>query len=202
LNKISKNLGLILVAISVAGLAACSSKPSPWSEQSSSPWASRDAGAEPAEPAPVEEQSPFVDQAASNDAMVIEPVPEMPMEPEPLPTGPEMVETQPAMEVEPMPMESMESTDGDIASQPPGYFTVQLVASSNMKNLNAFVERHGLSSRWVAETIVDGKNWFILLSGVYPTREEAGAALADARATLDTSPWIRSVGSVQAVMIK
>lgn len=199
MDKISKNLGLILMAIGVVGLAACSSKPSPWSEQSSSPWANRDASAQQAEAAPVEEQSPFVDQAPAAESMTIEP---MPMEEsEPLPMTPEtMAPEEPAM-MEPAPM-MMESADGDIASQPPGYFTVQLVASSSMKNLNAFVQRHNLSDRWVAETIVDGKNWFVLLSGVYATRDEAAAALADARATLDTSPWIRTVGSVQAVMIK
>lgn len=198
MDTFNKKLGLILLAIGVIGLSACSSKPSPWTQQSS-PWANREGEAqEPAteaQPLP-DEQSPFVDQASKDDSMgAAEPIEPMMGEPaEPLP-------------MEPAPMESMaeepmmgSSQPGDIRSQPPGYYTVQLVASSNMKNLMAFTRRNNLSDQWVAETNVNGKTWYVLLSGVYATRDEAQAALADARAKLSTSPWIRSVGSVQAVM--
>jgi len=197
LDTFNKKLGLILLAIGVIGLSACSR----------SPWANREGEAqEPAteaQPLP-DEQSPFVDQASKDDSMgAAEPIEPMMGEPaEPLP-------------MEPAPMESMaeepmmgSSQPGDIRSQPPGYYTVQLVASSNMKNLMAFTRRNNLSDQWVAETNVNGKTWYVLLSGVYATRDEAQAALADARAKLladaraklSTSPWIRSVGSVQAVM--
>jgi DamX protein len=156
------------------------------------------------EPMP-EEQSPFVDQAAMNESMAVEPIEPMggamdePVEPLPMqPT--EITEPEPmaAMAEEPMMSAGMA---GDIRSQPPGYFAVQLVASSSMKNLMAFTQRYNLPDQWIAETNVNGKTWFVLLSGVYATREEANAALSDARARLDTGPWIRSVGSLQSVMV-
>jgi len=204
LDTFNKKLGLILLAIGVIGLSACSSKPSPWTQQSS-PWANREGEAPAAEAQPLpDEQSPFADQATKDDSTATaEPMMggDMMGEPaEPLPM-------EPAEPMEPAPMAGMaeepmmgSGQPGDIRSQPPGYYTVQLVASSNMKNLMAFTRRNNLSDQWVAETNVNGKTWYVLLSGVYATRDEAQAALADARAKLTTSPWIRSVGSVQAVM--
>ena len=189
MDTFSKNLGLILLATGVIGLSACSSKPSPWTQQSS-PWSSREGEVqEPVEGGAMpEEQSPFVDEAAMNDSMAAEPMGAM--------AGGAIYEEP----VEPLPMEPMMAA-GDIRSQPPGYFTVQLVASSSMKNLMAFVQRHNLSDQWIAETNVNGRTWFVLLSGVYASKNEAANALADARARLDTSPWIRTVGSLQAVMV-
>ena len=108
-----------------------------------------------------------------------------------------------AAEAEAMAEPMMESAvGGDINSQPPGHFAVQVVASSNIKNLKAFAQRNQISDEWVAETSVDGKTWFVLLQGVYPTISEAKEALEQASITLDTSPWVRSVGSLQAVMIQ
>ncbi len=200
MEKLSKKLGLILLVAGVVGLAACSSKPSPWTQQSS-PWAKGEAEAPAEEVQPMaDEQSPFVDQAATEESMSGAMVMEESIEPLPM---------EPVEAVEPEPVESMAEEPvmeagaaGDIHSQPPGYYAVQLVASSNMKNLTAFTRRHNLSDQWVAETNVGGRTWFVLLSGVYATREEANAALADARAMLDTGPWIRTVGSLQSVMVQ
>lgn len=204
LDKLTKNLGLILLATGVIGLSACSSKPSPWSQQSSSPWAKGGEVQEPADDAMAEQQSPYIDQAPMDESMAMEPMDAgadgMPYA-EPVETS-EPLPMQPAEMAEPQHMGSMMAGPaGDIAAQPPGYYAVQLVASSSMKNLKAFTRRYNLSDQWVAETMVNGKNWFVLLSGVYATREEANAALADARAKLDTRPWVRTVGSLQAVMV-
>lgn len=201
MDTFSKNLGLILLAIGIISLSACSSKPSPWTQQSS-PWTKGEVQEPAAEgDAMPEEQSPFADQAAMDDSMAVEPMPDGTLyeEPEPLPMKPvEPMETEVIIE------ESMMGSGqpGDIRSQPPGYYTVQLVASSSMKNLLAFTRRNNLSDQWVAETNVNGKTWYVLLSGVYATRDEAQVALSDARARLDTSPWIRSVGSLQSVMVR
>jgi septal ring-binding cell division protein DamX len=204
LDKVTKNLGLILMASAVVGLSACSSKPSPWTQQSS-PWSNRDAQVEEA---PVEdmqpmaeEQSPFVDQAAANESMM-EAEPVGAMVEEELPMVPPMEE--PMMVDEPMMVEEpmMMASGGDIRSQPPGYFAVQVVASSSMKNLLAFAKRNGFSEQWTAETNVNGVTWYVLLQGIYPTMADAKAALAEVSANLDTRPWIRSVGSLQSVMMQ
>ncbi len=86
-----------------------------------------------------------------------------------------------------------------ISEQPAGMYAVQVVASSSMENLNVFIEQYNLSNRWIVETMVDGKKWFILMTGLYESKEEADAALAELQ-DLGTHPWIRTVGSVQIVM--
>lgn len=91
---------------------------------------------------------------------------------------------------------------GDLNSVPANYFTVQVCASSSMENLRFFARQHDLSDQWAARTNVNGKNWYVLLLGVYPTRGEAASALAGVRNRLDTAPWIRSLGSLQAVLIQ
>ena len=91
---------------------------------------------------------------------------------------------------------------GDLGSLPTNYFTVQLCASSSMENLRFFARQHGLSDQWTARTNVNGRTWYVLLLGVYPTRGEAASALAGVRSRLDTTPWIRSLGSLQSVLIQ
>jgi len=212
-TKIIKQTGITALALGVIfTLGACSSKPSPWSQQSS-PWDNREASQEEAEPLAVEdvaaaeaEQSPFVDDAAMTEssgieepasledgAAIEEPVDEEPMMEEPMMEEPIGAETVSVVE---------SGVSGDIPSQPPGHFALQVVASSNMGNLKAFADAHQFSDKWVAETTVNGKVWFVLLQGIYPTMDEAKQALEQVGAGLDTSPWIRSVGSLQAVMMQ
>ncbi len=195
---------LLPITIVLAGgiaLSACSSKPSPWSE-SSSPWEER-AQQEP-EPLAIDQIEPVVVQEET-----IEPVEYVSAE-----DSPAYVEGQSTIEEPPMdePMEEpvTESepmledepaavTGGGLAAQPSNMYVVQVVASSSMDQLNFFASQNQLSDEWVAETVVDGKTWFVLMSGVYATKDEAEQALTGLQ-ELGTDPWIRTVGSVQAVM--
>ena len=199
----SKSLPLSLVLVGSVLLAACSSKPSPWAE-SSSPWDSRQqAEPEVVEPVVVEEAAPaeFVDMAAvevapapTEESMYAESVYGEPMPVEAVAAEPAMIEpVTPPEEVAPVAMA------GDLAAQPAEYFVVQVVASSTMAQLNDFANANSLSSDWVAETNVNGKTWYVLLLGVYSTKSEADQALATVN-TMDTQPWVRSVGSLQSVM--
>ena len=202
MDKLTKTIGLAMLVGTFIGLSACSSKPSPWTQQSS-PWASReDVAQEPveAEPMPAEES------LAANEAMMAEPEPvgmagamepveELPMEP------PVMDEPEPVMEMpaEPVTQPAM-AASGDIRSQPANHYAVQVVASSSMENLMNFAKVNGLSDQWTAETMVNGKTWYVLLQGIYATKAEADAALSAAQSRFDTQPWIRTVGSLQSVM--
>ncbi|MDH5391678.1 MAG: SPOR domain-containing protein [Gammaproteobacteria bacterium] len=80
---------------------------------------------------------------------------------------------------------------------PADYYAVQVVATSSMQNLNNFAQKHHLSNNLSTQIEVQGKTWNILLSGAYPTRKEARAAIADFRGKLSTSPWIRPVKTLQ-----
>lgn len=202
-TKIIKQAGMSVLALGVVfALGACASKPSPWSQQAS-PWDSREVTQEEV---PMDEmaadQSPFVDDAASLESSGIAgPMDEgMPME-EPM-MDESMMEESAGMEAEPEPVMASAFIGGSINSQPPGYYALQVVASSSMENLRAFSTRHQISDQWVAETSVNGKTWFVLLQGIYPTMNEAKDALMQVSPNIETIPWIRSVGSLQAVMMQ
>lgn len=179
LTPVSKKfLPMILVLLGGVALTACSSKPSPWSE-SSSPWDER-------AQEPVEE---VVDSVEGEGLEAME---------EELPVDNEFVVEEPIAEPEPMEEEPMMS-GGGLAGQPAGNYAVQVVASSSMDQLKFFANQYQLSDEWVAETTVDGRVWYILMLGVYQTKGEAEQALINVQ-DLETQPWIRTIGSVQAVM--
>ncbi len=194
-----KLLPITLVFAGTVVLAACSSKPSPWSE-SSSPWEDRaEQGAEP-EPLAIDQIEPAYQEdepiepvglvATEESGVMLESGAMIEEEPMDAP----MIEPEPMIE-EPAPM----SVSGSLAEQPAGMFAVQVVASGSMDQLSLFAKQNQLSDEWVAETTVDGRVWFVLMSGVYGSKLEAEQALAGLQ-ELGTQPWIRTVGSVQAVM--
>ena len=179
---IKKTLSFALVLVAGVMLAACSSKPSPWAE-ASSPWDSRAEAQEPEpleiadiEPAPVEESIEIAEEPVAEEEVLIEP------EPEPVVDEPVVA-----------------STGSGLSAQPADYFAVQVVASGSMEQLNDFASQHQLSDQWVAETTVDGRVWYVLMLGVYPSKNEAEQAMESVM-DLETQPWVRTVGSVQAVM--
>lgn len=201
LTLLSKQiLPITLMLAGGIALSACSSKPSPWSE-SSSPWDARSEQAAEPEPMAIEDITPVQEEAiepvgyvAAEDRSafaegqssieeppVDEPVIEEPMIDEAMPEGQSVIVGE------------------SLSAQPAGMFAVQVVASSSMEQLNFFVSQNQLSDEWTAETVVEGKTWFVLMSGVYATKGEAEQALAGLQ-ELGTDPWIRTVGSVQAVM--
>ncbi|MFW2374268.1 MAG: SPOR domain-containing protein [Gammaproteobacteria bacterium] len=166
----------LLLIVLFGILTACSGKPSPWAEKSS-PWGDESADQQGVSDEVVGANEPamiedMVGVAGMDDATMVEST------------------------VNVMPQA------GDLRSVPANYFTVQVCASSSMENLRFFARQHNLSAQWAARTNVNGKNWYVLLLGVYPTRGEAVSALADVRNRLDTTPWVRSMGSLQAVMIQ
>ena len=199
--KINNQIKLLATVVSLSVvLGACSSKPSPWSQQGS-PWAGNKAeSVEEAVVAPDEAQPVMAEEPA-----VVEDVPSpWVMEPEATAAAAsvdDMAQPEPMME-ESAPAMVMTETAvaGNIMSQPANYFVVQVCASSSIDKLMSFARKNNLPDQWTAQTNVNGKVWHILMLGVYPTRAEADTALAFIRdKNLNTQPWIRSVGSVQAV---
>jgi len=203
----TKSLPLSLVLVGSVLLAACSSKPSPWAE-SSSPWDSRQQQTEEVVVAEEATSAETMDMAAvetapAEESMYAEPVYAESMSGEAMPVEP--VYAEPAM-MEPAMMEPVAPEEvapvamaGDLSAQPAEYFVVQVVASSTMAQLNDFANANSMSSEWVAETNVNGKTWYVLILGVYPTKSEADQALATV-GNMGTQPWVRTVGSLQSVM--
>jgi len=181
----------------ILSLAACSSKKPPEAEVISEEpvVVSNEQYNQPYEPAVEQINEPFepapaveadMDQAAMEESSGIA----SPVE--------EIMINEPAAEVmteEPV----TEVPSNNISEIPADHFAVQLVASSTTENLTAFATRHDLSSDLTAQITVDGKIWHILLLGTYPTLAEAKEALAGINDKLTTSPWIRTIGSVQNI---
>lgn len=196
-NKKTLQISLLLVGSVV--LAACSSKPSPWSE-ASSPWDSRQQQAEAEPVVAMESSEPVVmDQAPA------EPMDMAMMGTEPMP-GDAMADApvnEAMYAAEPVAAEPAMGglMAGGLASQPADYFVVQVVASSTMQGATDYAKKNQISDQWIAETTVGGKVWYVLMLGVYPNKFEADQALAAVQG-MDTQPWVRSVGSVQSVMSK
>jgi len=84
-----------------------------------------------------------------------------------------------------------------ISEIPADYYAVQVVATSSMRNLDAFANKYQLSNNLSTQIVVHGRTWNILLSGAYPTRDEAKAAVAEFAGRLSTSPWVRRVSTLQ-----
>lgn len=191
----------LLVLLGSVLLTACSSKPSPWAE-TSSPWGSAAPQAEAVETADTPEAMDAGAEAEPMEPAVManeEPIQPMYDETMPVESGMYQSESVPMEPAEPVLPESGMVMSGGLAAQSPNAFVVQVVASSTMKQLTDFARKHQLSDEWVAETSVNGKTWHVLLLGVYPDRAEAEQALQTVK-DLDTRPWIRTVGSLQAVM--
>lgn len=181
-------------------LTACSSKPSPWAE-TSSPWGSAPQAEVVETTDTVEAMDEGTVQAEPVDEVmaVEEPMAPLPVEPVPVESTMYQSEPVPMEPAEPVLPEASVVMPGNLAAQSANAFVVQVVASSTMKQLNEFARKHQLSDEWVAETSVNGKTWHVLLLGVYPDRAAAEQALQTVK-DLDTRPWIRTVGSLQAVM--
>ncbi len=90
------------------------------------------------------------------------------------------------------------SAGGAVQSAPSGYYTLQLSSASQPATLNAYAKKQQLSQYWVYETRRDGRPWYVLVSGVYPTASQAKSAVAQLPADVQAKkPWARQVGQVK-----
>lgn len=80
-------------------------------------------------------------------------------------------------------------------------YTLQLVAMDNLDKAIAYAQKHNIDPRLggVARTHTNGKLWYILAVGVYPTRAEAVVAKVELEARGVPTPWIRTLGSIEAL---
>lgn len=94
--------------------------------------------------------------------------------------------------------------DGWFLEQNPWHYTIQLLGSAKQKPLDGFIKRHKLKGKasWF-KTRRYGKDWYVLVYGVYPSEKNARQALINLPSTLkSTSPWPRTLGSIQTAIIE
>lgn len=98
----------------------------------------------------------------------------------------------------PAPSAAAGSAAGTIQSAPAGYYTLQLSSASQPATLNAYARQQQLSHCWVYQTRRDGKPWYVLVNGVYPSLSQAKNAVAQLPADVQAKkPWARQIGQVK-----
>lgn len=187
---------LLSLAGLVVTLQACSSDPASW-EQKDSPWDQRRQAAE----APAAEEYKLdlemvSEPSASDLSYQAESVDSFVPEAEPAVVE-EMPQEMAAVDIMNEPVVAEVSSLLDV---PAKYFTVQLMASTDVDRVFRFADQHSVSTEYVAATMRDGVVWHVLLLGVYSDYNAALVAKDEIAPLLTTQPWIRSVGSVQKLM--
>lgn len=93
-------------------------------------------------------------------------------------------------------------TAGDVSSMkaaPAGNYTLQLSSSSNYNNLNSWAKKEKLDKYVVYETTRNGQPWYVLVSGIYASKDEAKRAVATLPADVQAkNPWAKPLHQVQA----
>lgn len=190
---------LLGVASFAVILAACSgtSEKSEWGEKTASPWA---AGGSIKSGRDAYEEAQALDQAVAGDAAAVDQLAYDPYAPAPA----EPVEEMAAV-AEEVPMTAGSAPAGmgaeqEIMNQPANYYTLQLMASVDIDRVYKFAEKNQLSVRYVVPTVRDGVTWHVLLLDIYPDLSSAKIARDEMSGVLKTSPWIRTLGSIQKLM--
>ncbi|EFY7615507.1 cell division protein DamX [Shigella sonnei] len=88
---------------------------------------------------------------------------------------------------------------GSLKSAPSSHYTLQLSSSSNYDNLNGWAKKENLKNYVVYETARNGQPWYVLVSGVYASKEEAKKAVSTLPADVQAkNPWAKPLRQVQA----
>jgi len=78
-------------------------------------------------------------------------------------------------------------------------YTLQLNASSNSANLNAWAKKENLQNYVVYQTSRNGQPWYVMVSGIYATKAEAERAVSSLPAGVQSNkPWTKPIRQVQS----
>lgn len=88
---------------------------------------------------------------------------------------------------------------GSLKSASSSNYTLQLSSSSNYDNLNAWAKKSNLKNYVVYQTTRNGQHWYVLVSGVYASKDEAKRAVSTLPADVQAkNPWAKPIHQVQA----
>lgn len=88
---------------------------------------------------------------------------------------------------------------GSLKSAPSSNYTLQLSSSSSYDNLNSWAKKSNLKNFVVYETTRNGQPWYVLVSGVYGSKDEAKRAVATLPADVQAkNPWAKPIRQVQS----
>jgi len=88
---------------------------------------------------------------------------------------------------------------GSLKSASSSNYTLQLSSSSNYDNLNAWAKKSNLKNYVVYQTTRNGQPWYVLVSGVYASKDEAKRAVSTLPADVQAkNPWAKPIRQVQS----
>ncbi|EHV9850736.1 cell division protein DamX [Salmonella enterica] len=88
---------------------------------------------------------------------------------------------------------------GALKSAPSSHYTLQLSSSSNYDNLNGLAKKENLKNYVVYETTRNGQPWYVLVTGMYASKEDAKRAVSTLPADVQAkNPWAKPLHQVQA----
>ncbi len=88
---------------------------------------------------------------------------------------------------------------GASKSAPSSHYTLQLSSSSNYDNLNGWAKKENLKNYVVYETTRNGQPWYVLVTGMYASKEDAKRAVSTLPADVQAkNPWAKPLHQVQA----
>lgn len=87
-----------------------------------------------------------------------------------------------------------------LLKQPGEFFTIQIIGSFDMNRIQKFRDNYQLSQLAIFKGKYQNRDWFVLVMGMYPNREQAQKALDALPNELkqETQPWIRGVSTIHA----
>ncbi|ECF1657394.1 cell division protein DamX [Salmonella enterica subsp. enterica] len=90
---------------------------------------------------------------------------------------------------------------GALKSAPSSHYTLQLSSSSNYDNLNGWAKKENLKNYVVYETTRNGQPWYVLVTGMYASKEDAKRAVSTLPADVQAkNPWAKPLHQVQAYL--
>ncbi len=91
-----------------------------------------------------------------------------------------------------------------LKTQRPGDYTLQILGGRREAAIRQFATANRLEgTSAILQTTRDGKPWYVLLYGAYPSRAAASQALAQMPAKVRAAkPWPRSIAAVHAEIAK
>lgn len=145
-------------------------------------------------PAKVEAAKPLQTAKAANSAETVKPAPA------PATTSPAKAAPPAATSTAAASTASKGTGDvGALKSAPSSHYTLQLSSSSNYDNLNGWAKKENVKNYVVYQTTRNGQPWYVLVSGIYATKDDAKRAVSSLPADVQAkNPWAKPVRQVQS----
>lgn len=205
----------VITNLLIAGLAACSTAPAPWTETNNSPWSAK----HEAEQSSVPSDTVVTDTTLDDHVLLSEPEAVTPVAPAAMEksntttagtTATDTTVTNTTAAPAPVPVATAETTATPVAEKmtpeqkvlamSANSYAVQVYASNTIKSMNKFKTDKGLDELKTVKTNRDGKVVYVLVD-LQPDRASARQAAKYLKEKTGTKPWIRSVAGLQKIIV-